>query len=284
MKKKTVLCMVLVAVMVLAVVAVVTVGISTYARYSSVNELCELIKAGDDAQAIAKIETMQSVNSFSVPIWLQPIATMIEVPIKTPLEEACLWGRVEVVEALLEHGADPNLYMEGSWTPIEATFVYNGNNERLQIAQLLVDHGADIDLYASGESALFRELSRVMYGRDVTKAERDYSGECIAFLLEHGATPVNEKEETIVHYLAGAEDAQLLQNFINDHQKYWNACDRHGKTLLMWAANLGSTECVQYLIESGADTALTSAEGKTAYDYAVEKGYEEIAQLLRPEQ
>jgi ankyrin repeat protein len=52
----------------------------------------------------------------------------------------------------------------------------------------------------------------------------------------------------------------------------------------MWAANLGSIECVQYLIESGADTALTSAEGKTAYDYAVEKGYEEIAQLLRPEQ
>jgi ankyrin repeat protein len=50
----------------------------------------------------------------------------------------------------------------------------------------------------------------------------------------------------------------------------------------MWAASLGSAECVQFLIESGADTALTSEEGKTAYDYAVEKGYEDIAQLLRP--
>ena len=39
-------------------------------------------------------------------------------------------------------------------------------------------------------------------------------------------------------------------------------------------------EYIQYLIDIGIDPAITDSFGKTAYDYAVEDGHTEIADLL----
>jgi hypothetical protein len=49
----------------------------------------------------------------------------------------------------------------------------------------------------------------------------------------------------------------------------------------MWAAGYGKTECVQLLLERGADPKLKDDRGKTAADIAQDLGYVEVVALLR---
>lgn len=41
-----------------------------------------------------------------------------------------------------------------------------------------------------------------------------------------------------------------------------------------------SEKIIEILLKNGADTSITDCYGKTAYDYAVEKGYTEIAEMI----
>ena len=58
-----------------------------------------------------------------------------------------------------------------------------------------------------------------------------------------------------------------------------------GRTLWHYCCLSGWTsptpEYVAYLLEKGVDWTLEDNEGKTAYDYAVERNHEEIAQILK---
>lgn len=53
-------------------------------------------------------------------------------------------------------------------------------------------------------------------------------------------------------------------------------------TALMFAARDSTPEMVQLLLDYGADKSMKCSDGKTAYDYAVEFGKEQIAELLKP--
>jgi len=52
-------------------------------------------------------------------------------------------------------------------------------------------------------------------------------------------------------------------------------------TTLMVAASQGNIEICQMLLERGADKTLKSSFNQTAYDIAVEKGHEDVAELLK---
>ena len=51
-------------------------------------------------------------------------------------------------------------------------------------------------------------------------------------------------------------------------------------TALMFGASYSTPEMVQLLLDEGADKSYIDNSGKTAYDYAVEKGNDDIACLL----
>ena len=64
------------------------------------------------------------------------------------------------------------------------------------------------------------------------------------------------------------------------------APDVNGQTLLHVASESGfqnerTKDFVWLLLDRGCDPTVQDNNGKTAYDYAVEKGYTEIAELLR---
>lgn len=55
----------------------------------------------------------------------------------------------------------------------------------------------------------------------------------------------------------------------------------YGETALMIAAGSGHREATQFLLEHGADKTLTNLNGQTALDFAQEKGYQNIVELLQ---
>ncbi len=59
-----------------------------------------------------------------------------------------------------------------------------------------------------------------------------------------------------------------------------DALQKQGYTALMIAAGNGFTDAVDALLEAGADTRLKTPEGKTAADFARERGHTEIAKKL----
>ena len=55
-----------------------------------------------------------------------------------------------------------------------------------------------------------------------------------------------------------------------------------GITALMFAARDSTPEMVKLLLDYGADKSIKSTDGKTAYDYAVERGFVELAEIIKP--
>jgi ankyrin repeat protein len=74
----------------------------------------------------------------------------------------------------------------------------------------------------------------------------------------------------------------LLEKLPIEHANFINQANKQGRTPLMWAVIGNSVEGVQYLLKNGADISVKSLEGKTAYDYAMEKGYTDLAELIKP--
>ena len=60
-----------------------------------------------------------------------------------------------------------------------------------------------------------------------------------------------------------------------------NVKDADGETPIFEAVRYDDYDICQFLIQEGADLTVKNKEGKTAYDVAVELGYEDCARLLK---
>lgn len=90
-----------------------------------------------------------------------------------PIHEAAVWGRVDVIEELLRHGADPNGRNQDGWTALHVA----ANNDNGELIDLLIASGSDVAATTkSGETALHIATARL----GLNAAER---------LLEQGADP-----------------------------------------------------------------------------------------------
>ncbi len=113
----------------------------------------------------------ESINSLpSVAPWSWQLITE-QSSVSFPLQEACLWGRYDIVKLLLEKGADCNLVwkgINGSKSPLMCTVISN-TEESKAIIELLLQHGADktyidecgksaYDYAVENENIIFQEL------------------------------------------------------------------------------------------------------------------------------
>lgn len=173
----------------------------------------------------------------------------------------------ELVEYLLENGADIEARSDGQWTPLHNQ-AYKGQKDAVE---LLLEHGADIEAKTSfGHTPL---LSSIRWDRlDVTK-----------FLIEKGAN-VNAATELgrtplIISAVEGnLEIARLfLDNDADINIKEYN----YNRTALHFAALYGQLDIVAALVEKGANVNEKDAAGKTPLDYANRYGHEKVARLLK---
>lgn len=270
---------ILISLLVPAVAVTSTIAINVYSAHKSISNLCNLIWSGQSLKAIEQIMDIRDVNEYSAPIWIRPVLLALEADIELPLVVACKTGDMQVISMLLERGADPNKFLEGNWSPLEATFVDRKNN-RLEIAKLLIKNGAEIDSAGSGQTALFRELRGLIYNIDWTEAEMDESMECISFLVENGAKCIDEQGNTIIHYLSCVSEVTIPEDVLYNYLDFASYQNERGQTPLMWAARKGNLDGVRRLLLCNVPVDILDYDGNTAIVYAKEMGHQEIVELL----
>lgn len=239
--------------------------------------LCRDIEAGRTEEAILKINNMKMVNCGTAPIFVKPILNALEYNIDLPLIVACKKGNYQIAEALLKKGADPNKYYKDGFTAVEAVIISNSSNE-LDMIKLLTAYDADVTFGESIKSPLFEVARRMVYAKD--EERKNYFASCVMYLMQFDKQLIDDKGYSILYYAVVADNEPLIRQLLEDEKSLINFTTENMQTVLFEAVKNNSLMIVELLLENGADKKVVDSTGKTAYDYAVENGYEEIAVLL----
>ncbi|MCA9136825.1 MAG: ankyrin repeat domain-containing protein [Planctomycetales bacterium] len=174
-------------------------------------------------------------------------------------------GKPRVVELLLAAGACPNHFESGyGWTLDNAI-----NEGRTEVVKLLVDAGADpVNPSQKGEPS------------PISLAAQNGKLELVDFLLQAGADPNIQSDNGFdalmeASRVKGAAQPEIVRRLLSAGADYFHA-SKVGWTALMCAAQFGSSDVIQVLVEHGADvnwvteagTALTSAAKNNRADNA----------------
>jgi ankyrin repeat protein len=199
-----------------------------------------------------------------------------------PLSNAAAVGRLDIVQLLLEHGADPNLPEEQIAPKGKALYsaVSNGHYE---IAKLLLERGAfpNPPVESSGDA--------LWWSREYRPDRRMEQ-----LLLSFGAQPTKghagedwPREEynwlriSPLHEAARSGDVPKAKQLL-DAGADLTARDEHlCSTPLGWAARFGQHEMVTFLLGRGAPKSLPDdPDWATPLAWATRRGHDQIAILL----
>ena len=179
-------------------------------------------------------------------IVLQEGATVNDLDgfVGTPIRWALLNGQDEMLQYLLNQGADPNIRMNqvelrrwpllGTFTRPLTLAAFMGNTVAIE---LLIEHGADID-NEEDEQNHSTALSVALYGKQI---------EATRLLLAKGAN-VNEKNLVGTGDAARYENPQLLQMIVDS-----GANAEHVQCALESAASACRWIQIMFLLQHGAD-------------------------------
>jgi len=200
---------------------------------------------------------------------------------KTPLYHACLPfvhtdNPVEIVELLIENGADVNVKSTGAtgWTPIhQASKILRYEDDdttAVDIIELLIENGADVNAkdkigFSPLHWAATKQIAKLLIakGGDVNAANAN------------GDTPL----------MAHASDKETAKLLIENGADV-NARNKDGLTALheasfSFADDDEAVEIVGLLIAKGADVNAQDDDGLTPLDAAIDGDFTETADLLR---
>ncbi|KAF9823344.1 hypothetical protein SFRURICE_014403 [Spodoptera frugiperda] len=182
----------------------------------------------------------------------------------TPLHLATYFGHKDVVEALLEAGANVDEVNDtGDSALHKASFI---GNEELVI--LLLKYKADVNIM-NGEGRTPCDMSKT---RDVQR------------LLE--AAGRAERHERELRLLTAAKDGRIddIQELLSSpNPPNINCVDAQGNTCLHCAAYRGHTRLAVLLLQNGVDTTLRNNSGQLAIDMAKDTEMREVLSV-RPVQ
>lgn len=269
---------------ILLFLAALFAGYHIYCHHMVTKLYCYM-DAGNWEAALVQVEKMPDVNMVDM---CSPLYCLTDILLQgaasegLPLERAVYrHAPVSIFKALLEKGADPNRKApRGILTPFQYLCNHYDTSAKDEKIELMVQYGADIDSVTLPIPGWFQKVS---------EEEQERAFRSISFLWENGAAERmhtgTKYECTVLHSAARMLDTAYLSRLYHDEKREMayllNAKDIYGETPLFFAVRGNEPENCAFLISEGADMDIKNNEGKTAYDVAVELGYEACIELLR---
>ena len=205
----------------------------------------------------------------------------------TPLIEACRNGNERIIRLLVESGADVN--KADNWTgktPLIMVLGLYSDQNRFSLAMYLIENGADIHMVQSGSNNNYAMVATPFSKALIIPEEADEKSveeaeDFFLYLMQHNVeiTIYGSKESTLT-YASRYSSPFIVQYLIENGYCDINDYDDLGNTALIVATKYEKIDILRVLIELGANKNLIDNSGKTAYDHALEKGNQEIIDLL----
>lgn len=228
-----------------------------------------------------------------------------------PLQCAAYWGLIGVAQALLDSGADIGAASNHLGTALHAAAI----NSQAEAAEFLIARGAnvvthagicgsvlDAAYYGASRKTINVILSRLGCKEDDETIERKIEelaeAKCfnlfeaarrgavkkIITLLERQGGKINDRVlltgETPIILAAKKGHARAVE-VLADRGANLQSRDRMGKRAIHVAAGRNDMKMVEVLLKHGADKNIRDDGDKTALNDAEDKGYTEVAELLR---
>ena len=175
----------------------------------------------------------------------------------TPLIIACQKGYVDVVNVLLNAGADCNI-ADGQYgkTCIHTAIIRGCCKELLEN---LIDHGADVN--ATDKDSQTALMTACWKG----------NVEAINVLLNAEANPniTDNNGATWIHYAVAGDYSKATLLKIIEHGANVDVTRKRNITALMIACKMGNADAINVLLKVGADPHIRDIDGATWIHYAV---------------
>lgn len=198
-----------------------------------------------------------------------------------PLNEACCTDNIEIINLLIENGANVNC--NDGFTPLSITYTTKGENW-YEISLLLIENGAELNYTTEYSGEILSVLQDIVQKRPGANAP-DYIPEKSEEVILAFHYAIDNCDHSSVNWMrvlqhSVSNDRIEIVKFLLD-EGYCNVNDTSvGITALMFAARDSTPEMVRLLLDYGADKSYKSSDGKTAYDYAVESKSKDIVSIL----
>ncbi|KAL7935738.1 ankyrin repeat-containing domain protein [Trichoderma chlorosporum] len=191
-----------------------------------------------------------------------------------PLMFAVLRGHYMTTEALLQHGADPNIHDEDCRTPLWTATI----KDRTDICRLLLAHKADPNLLSHIER---KESQQRDERTPLIDAVNQENMELVRLLVENGAD-VNQyiDNKSTPLYSAAAWNVIEAARYLLSRNADPNLAMSNGATPIWLAAKLGYSEIVRLLAEAKADVHIADNTNEWTPIHAVSDSAETVRILL----
>ena len=217
----------------------------------------------------------------------------------TPLHEAALYGRKEVVELLLDRKAEINSTDNGGGTALH----YAAMNDHKDVVELLLTNNAEVNATnLDGDTPLdyaamkgHNDIIKLLLGKKADVNTTDKLGtDALHFAAQEGHADVvelllannaevngkNNKGQTPLQ-LAAKNGYKIVAELLLAKKADANAGDIHGGTPLHYAAATGQKDVVELLLANKADANTRDNNGSTPLALAERLGKTDVAEVLR---
>ncbi|KAL6624649.1 hypothetical protein ACP70R_031970 [Stipagrostis hirtigluma subsp. patula] len=184
---------------------------------------------------------------------------------ETPLIHAARLGRLDTVEYLLDHGADPSLA-----SSLGATALHHAAGiGKLEVMKLLLSKGADVESESDA-------------GTPLVWAAGHGQQDAVKLLLEHNAKPNTETDDGITPLLSAVAAGSLPCLEVLIQAGADPNIRAGGATPLHIAADSGNIEVIKCLLKAGGDPNTCDDDGLKPIQVAALRNNREVVELLLP--
>lgn len=183
----------------------------------------------------------------------------------TPLVNAILTNKPEMVDLLLSNGANPNYVLPDTG---ESPIIIAARNGNTKMVDSLINDGANVNYLDSGS---LTSLDWAMI--------RNHS-DCAEILINKGALITENRSNRPMMIALFRKNFKIAQLLISKGANV-NALAYNKMPLIVWCAKNSNDEAVEFLIKQGADVRLRDAAGQGAIDYAISNKDDMMIKLLK---